>query len=122
MVGHLLCDLFRLRNEPAGPARRHGDERSAGDDRDVAAAAGFAARPFGGVLFGHVGDRVGRRPAVAASVLLMAVAATGTALLPTYPLFPGPSIHITPNVATGTADRHTETLDGKARSRPQCVH
>lgn len=47
-------------------------------------ALGFAARPLGGLLFGHFGDRLGRRPAVAASVLLMSVATAGIAVLPTY--------------------------------------
>src|SRR3954451_2972713 len=36
-------------------------------------AAGFLARPLGGVLFGHVGDRFGRKRALEASVALMAV-------------------------------------------------
>lgn len=47
-------------------------------------ALGFLARPLGGVFFGHVGDRLGRRPAVAASVLLMAVATASIAVLPTH--------------------------------------
>jgi MHS family proline/betaine transporter-like MFS transporter len=47
-------------------------------------ALGFAARPLGGLFFGHLGDRVGRRPAVAASVLLMSAATASIALLPTY--------------------------------------
>lgn len=47
-------------------------------------AVGFAVRPIGGVVFGHVGDRVGRRPALAASMLLMAAGTLGIGLLPTY--------------------------------------
>jgi MHS family proline/betaine transporter-like MFS transporter len=47
-------------------------------------ALGFAVRPLGGLFFGHVGDRRGRRPAVAASILLMSAATTGIAVLPTY--------------------------------------
>jgi MHS family proline/betaine transporter-like MFS transporter len=47
-------------------------------------ALGFAARPLGGLFFGHIGDRAGRRPAVAAAVLLMAVATTAIAVIPTY--------------------------------------
>jgi MHS family proline/betaine transporter-like MFS transporter len=47
-------------------------------------AAGFAARPLGGIVFGHIGDRVGRRTALAASILVMAGAALAIALLPTY--------------------------------------
>jgi len=47
-------------------------------------ALGFAVRPLGGILFGHVGDRLGRRPAIAASVLLASAATASIALLPTY--------------------------------------
>jgi MFS transporter, MHS family, proline/betaine transporter len=46
--------------------------------------AAFITRPFGGMLLGHVGDRIGRRSALAASVILMAVATTLVAALPTY--------------------------------------
>ena len=47
-------------------------------------ALGFAARPFGGMFFGHIGDRLGRRTAVVASILLMAVATLAISVLPTY--------------------------------------
>jgi MHS family proline/betaine transporter-like MFS transporter len=47
-------------------------------------ALGFAARPVGGMFFGHIGDRVGRRTAVVGSILLMAVSTVGIAMLPTY--------------------------------------
>jgi MFS transporter, MHS family, proline/betaine transporter len=47
-------------------------------------ALGFAARPFGGIFFGHLGDRLGRRTAVVASVFVMAVATVAMAVLPTY--------------------------------------
>jgi MFS family permease len=36
-------------------------------------AVGFLARPLGGVLFGHIGDRMGRKRALTASVVMMAV-------------------------------------------------
>src|SRR6185295_3043623 len=32
--------------------------------------AGFLARPFGGLLFGHFGDRLGRKPMLVASLML----------------------------------------------------
>ena len=35
-------------------------------------AVGFVARPFGGILFGMVGDRFGRRTALVAAIFLMA--------------------------------------------------
>lgn len=47
-------------------------------------AVGFAIRPLGGLVFGHVGDRLGRRPALVGTLLLMATATVGIALLPTY--------------------------------------
>lgn len=47
-------------------------------------AIGFLMRPIGGVLFGHLGDRVGRKTALQWSVLLMAVPTTLLGLLPTY--------------------------------------
>src|SRR5690606_14433901 len=46
-------------------------------------AVGFVARPLGGVLIGHLGDRVGRRPAMLLSIILMGIATVGIGLLPT---------------------------------------
>lgn len=45
---------------------------------------GFAARPIGGVIGGHLGDRVGRKPVLVASLILMGVATFVIGLLPTY--------------------------------------
>lgn len=47
-------------------------------------AAGFAARPVGAAIFGHVGDRFGRKPALVGALLLMAMSTTIVGLLPTY--------------------------------------
>lgn len=47
-------------------------------------AVGFAMRPLGGIVFGHIGDRLGRRPALVASILSMALGTLGIGLLPTY--------------------------------------
>jgi MFS transporter, MHS family, proline/betaine transporter len=47
-------------------------------------ATGFLMRPLGGVVFGYIGDRMGRKRALELSVLLMAVPTTLMALLPTY--------------------------------------
>jgi MHS family proline/betaine transporter-like MFS transporter len=47
-------------------------------------AVGFLARPMGGLLFGHIGDRLGRRFAVIASVVMMVVPTCLMGLLPTY--------------------------------------
>ncbi|MGI5195114.1 MFS transporter [Streptomyces sp. CA-288835] len=47
-------------------------------------AAAFLSRPLGVVLFGTIGDRLGRRRALVLSLLLMGVATVGVGLLPTY--------------------------------------
>lgn len=47
-------------------------------------ASGFAMRPLGAILYGYIGDRVGRKYALAASMLMMAVPTTILGLLPTY--------------------------------------
>ena len=46
-------------------------------------AVGFVARPVGGAVIGHLGDRFGRRPAMLLSVILMGIATVGIGLLPT---------------------------------------
>jgi len=47
-------------------------------------AVGFIARPVGGVIFGHFGDRVGRKKALVTALLMMGLATTGVGLLPSY--------------------------------------
>ena len=47
-------------------------------------AVGFIARPFGGIIFGHFGDRVGRKTMLVYSLLIMGVATFLIGLLPTY--------------------------------------
>ncbi|WP_105971666.1 MFS transporter [Streptomyces geranii] len=47
-------------------------------------SAAFLSRPLGVVLFGTIGDRLGRRQALVVSLLLMGVATVGVGLLPTY--------------------------------------
>jgi MFS transporter, MHS family, proline/betaine transporter len=44
----------------------------------------FIARPLGGIIFGYVGDRFGRRVALAAIVVLLSIATGAMGLLPTY--------------------------------------
>jgi MFS transporter, MHS family, proline/betaine transporter len=47
-------------------------------------AIGFLARPLGALLFGYIGDTLGRRDALAWSVILMAIPTVIVGLLPTY--------------------------------------
>jgi len=47
-------------------------------------AVGFAARPVGAAIFGHYGDRIGRKSTLIATLLLMGVATFLVALVPTY--------------------------------------
>ncbi|MEF9907281.1 MFS transporter [Streptomyces sp. P9-A2] len=47
-------------------------------------AAGYIARPLGGVIFGHFGDRVSRKRMLVLSMTIMGVASTLIGLLPTY--------------------------------------
>lgn len=47
-------------------------------------AVGFIARPLGGIVFGHFGDRFGRKNAVIITLALMGAGTVGVGLLPTY--------------------------------------
>jgi metabolite-proton symporter len=47
-------------------------------------AVGFVARPVGGIVFGHYGDRIGRKRLLMLSLMLMGVATVLIGLLPTY--------------------------------------
>ena len=47
-------------------------------------AVGFAARPIGAIIFGHFGDRVGRKATLISTLLLMGIATALMGVLPTY--------------------------------------
>jgi MHS family shikimate/dehydroshikimate transporter-like MFS transporter len=47
-------------------------------------AVGFAARPIGGVVFGHYGDRIGRKSMLVLSLLIMGIATFLIGVLPTF--------------------------------------
>ena len=47
-------------------------------------AAGYWARPLGGLIFGHIGDRLGRRVALLGSILCVTVPTLILSFLPTY--------------------------------------
>ncbi|PXY18892.1 MFS transporter [Prauserella muralis] len=47
-------------------------------------SVGFVARPLGGIVMGHFGDRIGRKSMLVTSLLMMGIATVGVGLLPTY--------------------------------------
>lgn len=47
-------------------------------------ALSFFIRPFGGIIFSHIGDRVGRKKTLVMTLTLMGLATVGMGLLPTY--------------------------------------
>ncbi|GAA3641799.1 MFS transporter [Microlunatus ginsengisoli] len=47
-------------------------------------AVGFIARPLGGVVFGHYGDKLGRKNVLVVTLLLMGISTFAIGLLPTY--------------------------------------
>ena len=50
----------------------------------LAIAAGFVIRPVGAVIFGNLGDRIGRRPTLLITILMMGVSTGLVGVLPTY--------------------------------------
>jgi MHS family proline/betaine transporter-like MFS transporter len=47
-------------------------------------AAGFLVRPLGGMIFGHIGDRLGRKRALVLTILFMAIPTAIIGILPSY--------------------------------------
>src|SRR5438034_10691475 len=45
---------------------------------------GFVARPIGGIVIGHYGDRIGRKSMLVLTLIIMGLATCGIGLLPTY--------------------------------------
>ncbi|MFC8045373.1 MFS transporter [Nocardia sp. NPDC057353] len=66
---------------------------------------GFAARPLGGILGGHLGDRIGRKPVLVASLIVMGLATFAIGLLPTYAAVGlwAPALLVTVRIVQGLA-------------------
>lgn len=66
---------------------------------------GFVARPLGGILGGHLGDRVGRKPVLVASLLVMGLATFVIGLLPTFATagLIAPALLVTVRIVQGLA-------------------
>lgn len=47
-------------------------------------AAGFVVRTLGGIIFGNIGDRFGRRTALVMGIITIAIPTAGIGLLPSY--------------------------------------
>ncbi|WP_458778726.1 MFS transporter [Arthrobacter sp. D3-16] len=47
-------------------------------------AVGFAARPLGGILFGHIGDKLGRKHSLVLTLTIMGISTALMGVLPTY--------------------------------------
>jgi len=60
------------------------DARSAMLSTLAVFAVGFVARPIGGLLFGRLSDRLGRRTIMVITMLLLALSSMGIALIPSY--------------------------------------
>src|SRR5437588_12631063 len=72
-------------------------------------AVGFVARPIGAAIFGHYGDRIGRKAALIATLLLMGIATFLVALVPTYE-----------QVGTSAARTEKHTSDLQSHSEVVC--
>lgn len=50
----------------------------------VTFAVGFVTRPIGGIVFGHFGDKLGRKKMLVMTMMIMGISTVGVALIPTY--------------------------------------
>ena len=74
MTGLVFAKLFFPRSEPLVGTL----------EAFAVYAVGFAARPVGAAVFGHYGDRIGRKSTLIATLMLMGIATFLVSLVPTY--------------------------------------
>src|SRR4249919_3355370 len=74
MTGLVFAKLFFPRSEPLVGTL----------EAFAVYAVGFAARPIGAAIFGHYGDRIGRKSTLIATLMLMGIATFLVSLVPTY--------------------------------------
>src|SRR6476646_2198105 len=74
MTGLVFAKLFFPRSEPLVGTL----------EAFAVYAVGFVARPVGAAIFGHYGDRIGRKSTLIATLMLMGIATFLVALVPTY--------------------------------------
>ncbi|TCN52234.1 putative MFS family arabinose efflux permease [Rhodococcus sp. SMB37] len=81
-----------------------GNEVVAAVNSFATVAVGFIARPIGGILAGHFGDKVGRKPVLVAAVVLMAVATSLIGFVPnTEIVWLAPMLLVTLRICQGLA-------------------
>ena len=70
-------------------------------------AVGFLARPLGGIVFGHFGDRVGRKKTLVTALMVMGISTTLIGFLPTYDTigYIAPLILVLPAFCAGSGHR-----------------
>ena len=74
MTGLVFAKLFFPRSEPLVGTL----------EAFAVYAVGFVARPVGAAIFGHYGDRIGRKSTLIATLMLMGIATFLVSLVPTY--------------------------------------
>ena len=92
-------------------------------------AVGFVARPVGGIVFGHYGDRIGRKSMLVLSLLIMGVATALIGFLPTFAQIGvlAPLLLVTLRFAQGFTYRampygHGELTRGDLRAGMDAMH
>ena len=75
-------------------------------------AAGYLMRPMGGIIFGHIGDRLGRKTALQLSIAMMAIPTVLVGLLPVYSQIGADAVcgRPFPNVQDGSMQRRVAAL------------